>query len=1185
MVPPLLQIMSEIRHAASINDQIALKKIIFEAASHTARKDRRNEMKAINRAILEIAVEKNNSELLFSLEGISHDDNAALFSPIIQHYIKTQDQSWFQAILKISQLQERKSNQSRILALFTKMLIESGIERSNPVLIIMGMETLDRISFRKYRSKILIDLLPLLMDWGIKIKNINFLENIYSLLVDIGDASQRSILHARCATAIAVVAIERKEIIAFHRSLHIACSIKQKNRRQDTIRSIISSAVKTTLKIILFNLPSFMTQYMDLSEDLQLEIIDAILWEFLNYEKERGEMNAVLVEISKKIPSARISMIHNLLKKAEKDGEIFFLSTAIEFQHQFYPQNSFPVQEIVKAAISVAERSGNITALTSIIPVIEKSCRAEESSRFFIQMAQTIASKDFFSEALMVFSRVGEESEHYPSFDACCILIFKKGIISDNISLVQKVLAHKLEKESYFNNICRAITEICKNFSYHDIIGHINTINSLILIHPKRDQLLSDSISILINRGFLDEMDPGTLITLSDSISVSSLKEQSLSKIVTKIAKIGVRNKNRDFLQRSVGLTCLIEEEKTRSAALTTIIDDATVLAVLEGDLDLLRRMRDWSASLLSKDREIYAISNIINGMIKYAIDKQSPDALEEAYRIAQEIHDPSLIKDLVERIFECFVTIGCLKIEAHTESHQPDTILSALHCFRRSLELLHLHRNKEERSLKIANLIDIVLHESTHKFSDNFFIPLALFALEIENSEERDAMVSRIVTTIRTETIYPDSTDPYEIFVYYLQRTELTQTEPTLLDLVLRSVKQIKDPFTRLLKFSGLAESYISLGQKERSFEILENILSSLRTLPFTFQRVLLLSDIARLFSQISMDEAKKSLLKAIQLLTIIEPERESFARKQVVASIAGLYEITKEKSLVIDARQIISRIQDPIEYINAMILIYQMVREDPLQRTAVMKAISKKCKTIALPGQRALVELDVAMTINDGGDTFSNTLIKEAEILIGSIKISSVADIIRERIAKAYIVISNKNNYENLVKKSVRIVNEIENEETRKNCLDQMQHRYTQDYEPFYRKIRNLAQKGIRDGDGAAHIAALEKLIRSHHDRRKQVQYFSNISVLFKNRGKSKVAVRLLDVATAEAKIIRPLSERAYVLCDIAMILFSAGCERKAQSMMDDAFDAATKIRQFQDRETVFDNLAFALKFIREA
>jgi hypothetical protein len=49
--------------------------------------------------------------------------------------------------------------------------------------------------------------------------------------------------------------------------------------------------------------------------------------------------------------------------------------------------------------------------------------------------------------------------------------------------------------------------------------------------------------------------------------------------------------------------------------------------------------------------------------------------------------------------------------------------------------------------------------------------------------------------------------------------------------------------------------------------------------------------------------------------------------------------------------------------------------------------------------------------------------------------------------------------------------------------------------------------------------------------------------------------------------------------------MILFFAGCERKAQSILDESFDAATKIRHFQERESVFDNLGFAIKFIRQA
>ena len=53
--------------------------------------------------------------------------------------------------------------------------------------------------------------------------------------------------------------------------------------------------------------------------------------------------------------------------------------------------------------------------------------------------------------------------------------------------------------------------------------------------------------------------------------------------------------------------------------------------------------MRTWSSELLKQELAVYAMANIIDGVIKYAIDRKSSDALEEAYLIAREINDPSL--------------------------------------------------------------------------------------------------------------------------------------------------------------------------------------------------------------------------------------------------------------------------------------------------------------------------------------------------------------------------------------------------------------------------------------------------------------------------------------------------------------------------------------------------------------
>jgi len=147
--------------------------------------------------------------------------------------------------------------------------------------------------------------------------------------------------------------------------------------------------------------------------------------------------------------------------------------------------------------------------------------------------------------------------------------------------------------------------------------------------------------TILIDRGFLDSHDPDVLIKLAELIVDTQHKERAISTIVIKIAKIGVATKNRDFLQRAVGLTCEIEGQNTRSSTLSSIIDEASILAAQQGDLDLLLRMRVWSSSLLDMELAGYAMANIVDGVIKYAIDKQSPEALEEAYKIAGDIDDP----------------------------------------------------------------------------------------------------------------------------------------------------------------------------------------------------------------------------------------------------------------------------------------------------------------------------------------------------------------------------------------------------------------------------------------------------------------------------------------------------------------------------------------------------------------
>ena len=155
------------------------------------------------------------------------------------------------------------------------------------------------------------------------------------------------------------------------------------------------------------------------------------------------------------------------------------------------------------------------------------------------------------------------------------------------------------------------------------------------------------TISFLKVLPFLSTVDfslctiPISLFEWPNSSRNTDLKEEAIANIALQIAKIGVKIKNRDYLQRAVGLTCDINGQDIRSVALSGIIDEASIFAAQQGDLNLLLRMREWINSLLEKNLAENAMVNIIDGVIQYAIDKHSPSALEEAYKIAKDIGDP----------------------------------------------------------------------------------------------------------------------------------------------------------------------------------------------------------------------------------------------------------------------------------------------------------------------------------------------------------------------------------------------------------------------------------------------------------------------------------------------------------------------------------------------------------------
>ena len=107
--------------------------------------------------------------------------------------------------------------------------------------------------------------------------------------------------------------------------------------------------------------------------------------------------------------------------------------------------------------------------------------------------------------------------------------------------------------------------------------------------------------------------------------------------------------------------------------------------------------------------------------------------------------------------------------------------------------------------------MIDILISYSSVGDNTDYIIPLAMYAVEIENPLERDAMMSRIISTLNYNVTYPDSTDPYEIMAFLLQRNEHSTSNPLMIVLIFR-YPVINDPYMELSGMCNLADTYIKL-------------------------------------------------------------------------------------------------------------------------------------------------------------------------------------------------------------------------------------------------------------------------------------------------------------------------------------------------------------------------------------
>lgn len=277
----------------------------------------------------------------------------------------------------------------------------------------------------------------------------------------------------------------------------------------------------------------------------------------------------------------------------------------------------------------------------------------------------------------------------------------------------------------------------------------------------------------------------------------------------------------------------------------------------------------------------------------------------------------------------------------------------------------------------------------------------------------------------------------------------------------------------------------------------------------------------------------------------------------------------------------EIIEKISDPIEYVTALISAYSLEREYRGENT--LHHISEAIARIDSPYHRAILILKIVpLALQNGEDDFALDLLDKAEKLSKSINIQHVADSIRDEIAGILVDFSRRQGDSKYLKKSAEIIALIEDDYLRQYRLAQIGFEDALENSVPHTKIMSILTR-INNGGAPGQIMTLEQTVRSITDRGKRALIYCRLSILSRDKADLKTAKRMLNNAIKESDIIRPLSKRAYIRCDIAIKMYTAGYESVAQDILDDAIDAATNIRQSILRDEVFNELRLAMRVMQ--
>lgn len=1180
-----LRMKQKINSAISSGDLRELEKVVSDISETQTRKEKKSLYEQMNAALVETAFEEDQPGLLSQLVEPTKEEIFTLAKRAAVLYTENKDEAWFYVLFILIDKLDRKSHQSDILAGISRDLVQAGVDTGDIHYIEKGGEAFDKISIRKYRSAILSEIIPLFIQYGQKHRNVDIMQYALQMLPEIGDISRQSQLHADVARAIAGAGIESGDINLVTGGLSSATEINQKIRRTNSIADIVDAAWKSSLKKEISDVEQIIDSLPDIPEERLTEVLAILTEQLLDRQRDRKQIYTKLLRIDEK-PWAGQTVVLELLKKAERSGERWFLEKAFEFNARGAGESQLPIEEIVLSGIAVVEKSGNPTILLDITPLIDESCDAAKAAQLYRQITDALSRMGDFYHAIEVMKKASTRTQRINAqfFDTSVRLI-KEGVRRDEIGLVRENILATLDIDIADSLVHQAVTDFCKEYDFDEVIRHIPAIKELAGSHHAQDPLLLECNTILIGRGFVLQKDPSALVDLVSRIGEQTMREQAISTIAVEMARIGVARKDRDLLRHATGLTCEIVNQQARAEAMGGIVDQAAVLAVEDSDLDLLHGMRVLSASLLERDYCLFAMGKVIHGLIMYGIEQLSLRALDEASQILSQISDPSLQRQLADPLIEGYVRVGSLQAADQLSRGKIRIFDGMMEPFEIALDLLKTSTPREEMSIKIASYVDIMLEYTQVYRSPIFAVPMTLFTLEIGGDYERTAMIQRILTFFTSETKEFDSADPYEVTAYLLEGIEGGAAAQPVLELMYRLFEHTSDVYARYSGMYRIVSAYSVLGNEDRAETIIRRLHETIGTISEPSVRAIMLSDLAGLMAGIDHIAARGYLGEAQGTLELVGPEQEAFIRKNLIYAARSLSAVNRQEKDVEWAMGQVGRIEDPVEYVDALAAVFDMVSE-PAQRKEILSAMCHTVVSIPSPYVRLSMLFDVAQFAETYGDEKEiDELLDGMERTAGYVQIPFITAMTQQRMAQMLFAFYRASGKPTARERAAGIVSTIDDDRIRYNLAVQLEQAMPQSWKnTVYGRILDCRDK-IRRGDYTTKdMVTLDRAIRAAPDRAKRANYYTELYIIARNAGQSEVADRMLLCALEEARIIRPLSRRAFALGDMACRIFAERYEDRSREVLDLAVSEALNIRDSTIRDEVYDELDMSMRIVQE-